>query len=374
MLAPGTVHRVAHTLAAIVCRLSMGRLVIASLFVATAASAHVTGTGLATLQADGRTLHYRLTFAATDIAPEFAQDILLAANGDRDRAERVAQWLRDHVRARVAEGACRPGRARMQRSTGRDDRLVLELDLTCPATPVTVELDDTLPGVFGEHWNTIVSAVAADGSRTERIVSSASGPVTLPLAAARSADAPQTLLEFIGLGIEHIATGVDHLLFLLALLLGVTRIAQALVVVSVFTLAHATTFTLATLQLVTLSPAIVEPAIALSIAWMAWESVRAAPSIAIRVALTFGFGLVHGLGFATALQPLELQGTALVRALIGFALGVEAGQVAFVGLAFGALHLWAQRPTGSAWRRRIALGLVVIGLAWFLARVTGIAA
>jgi hypothetical protein len=337
------------------------------------AQAHVTGTGLATLQSDGRTLHYRLTLAATDIAPDLARQITLAADGDRDRAEQIAQWLRDHVQARMTEGACRPGRVRLQRSAAGDDRLVLELDLHCPATPGTVELTDTLPKVFGEHWNTIVSAVAQDGAREERVLSHTSGPVALRLATGQTSDTPRTLLDFIGLGVEHIVTGIDHLLFLLALLFGVNRLLQALAVVSVFTLAHAATFTLATLRLVAVPAAVVEPTIALSIAWMAWDSARASPSSAIRHALTFGFGLVHGLGFATALQPLELAGAPLVRALVGFAIGVEIGQAAFVVIALLMLRALARSGALAKWRRAFALVLVAVGLGWFVARIAGVA-
>jgi hypothetical protein len=342
-------------------------------FFAAIAQAHVTGTGLATLQSDGRTLHYRLTLAATDIAPNLAQQITLAADGDRDRAEQTAQWLRDHVQARTSAGACRPGRVRLQRSAAGDDRLVLELDLHCTATPDTVELTDTLPKVFGEHWNTIISAVAQDGGREERVLSYATGAVTLRLGSGQATDAPRTLLDFIALGVEHIATGVDHLLFLLALLFGVNRLLQALAVVSVFTLAHAATFTLATLRLVAVPAAFVEPVIALSIAWMAWDSSRSSPSSAVRYALTFGFGLVHGLGFATALQPLDLAGAPLVRALVGFAIGVEIGQAAFVAVALLMLRALARSATVAKWRRWLALLLVAIGLGWFVARIAGIA-
>lgn len=348
------------------CALALAWLLM---LLAQPAAAHVTGTGLATLQADGRELRYRLSLAASDLPEAAAREIARAADGDRASAERVAQWLRDGVRITAPDGACQPGRASIQRSATAHDRVVLQLSLRCPQASDEVELHDTLP--FGEHWRTIVSALGAGGKSEERIVQHDSGAVRLRFVS--GAPQPRGWGDFIGLGIEHIATGIDHLLFLLALLLGVTGLAQALAVVSLFTLAHTLTFALASLRVVALPASLVEPAIALSIAWLAWDSLRERASPRMRYALTFAFGLVHGLGFASALSPLDLQGASLAQALVGFALGVEVGQAAFVATALGALGFIERRGAGRGWRRHGALALIGIGVAWFAVRVVGLA-
>jgi hypothetical protein len=347
-------------------RLRCIALLLWALACALPVSAHVTGTGLATLDVEGRELRYRLSLASADLPPEAARAIVRAADGERDSAERVAQWLRDGIRIRADAGECRSGRVRLQRSAAGDDRMVLQIDFSCPAAPAMLTLTDRLSDAFGEHWRTIVSVVGRDGAREEHALLHGSAPLQLRLA---QPDAASGSASFVVLGIAHIASGIDHLLFLLALLLGVQRFWQAIAVVSVFTLAHALTFALATLGWVGLSPRVVEPAIALSIAAMAWLHVRRAGSPQARYGLTFAFGLLHGLGFASALQPLALQGWALARALFGFAVGVELGQALFVALALLGLHALRRLTPSDAWRAYGGWALVAVGLLWFVARL-----
>ena len=175
-------------------------------------------------------------------------------------------------------------------------------------------------------------------------------------------------LRFVRLGVEHILPGgLDHVLFVVGLVLGSgRRYRRVLVSLSLFTLAHSLTLALAHFNVVTLPARWVEPAIALSIAALGLANLRAAPERETRWgrhALVFGFGLIHGLGFAGALSTLSFERAHVVLALASFNVGVELGQAAVV-LALALIGGLAQR---SALARRHAvpfasMALTVIGL------------
>jgi hydrogenase/urease accessory protein HupE len=151
------------------------------------------------------------------------------------------------------------------------------------------------------------------------------------------------------MGVEHILTGFDHIMFLLALMLRGGRLRSLLGIVTAFTVAHSITLSLAVLHVATLPSRVVEPLIALSIAYVALENMlfRRLPSR--RWAVSFGFGLVHGFGFAGALIELGLPRRSLVEALVFFNVGVEAGQAMIIALLLPGL-IWVYR---LAWERRV---------------------
>lgn len=178
--------------------------------------------------------------------------------------------------------------------------------------------------------------------------SGASAPV--PEAAPRDADearpASTTGLaaRFVRLGFEHILPGgFDHVLFVSGLVLSrARRYRQVLIALSLFTLAHTLTLALGHFQLVQVSPRVVEPLIAFSIFALGVDNLRSRRSVdapaAARYLVVFSFGLVHGLGFASALSELAFDPNHLVLALFSFNLGVELGQVAVVALLALLLH------------------------------------
>jgi len=194
---------------------------------------------------------------------------------------------------------------------------------------------------------------------------------------------------FLREGIDHIWFGIDHILFLIALLLPtvlrrekgrftpVDSFATALWnvagVITIFTLAHSVTLSLAALEIVTLSPRIVEPIIALSIAIAAFDLV--VPIFRGRIWLVvFVFGLFHGFGWATALRELGLERTNLLQPLVGFNLGVEVGQLAIVLAVFPVL--WLVRRWNGYSRVVVpgaALILIGVALCWFVERTFDIA-
>ena len=144
-----------------------------------------------------------------------------------------------------------------------------------------------------------------------------------------------TIRRYLALGFTHIVpNGFDHMLFVLGIYLLSGRARSVLWQVSAFTVAHSITLGLSMYGLVSVSSRIVEPLIALSIAYVAIENVFLSELKSWRIALVFAFGLLHGMGFAGALKELELPRSEFVTALFTFNIGVEAGQLAVIGAAF----------------------------------------
>jgi len=182
---------------------------------------------------------------------------------------------------------------------------------------------------------------------------------------------PRQLALYLRLGFRHIVPdGADHMLFVLGLFfLGVTW-RKLLSQTTVFTIAHATTLFLSTHGIFRLPSRYVEPAIALSIAWIAIENVVKPKLGPARLAIVFGFGLIHGLGFASSLSDVPFPKKDFVVALLGFNFGVDFGQLFVIGVAFLAVG-WFRNE--SWFRRRIAipcsLVIAAVGLSWAVQRI-----
>jgi hypothetical protein len=192
-------------------------------------------------------------------------------------------------------------------------------------------------------------------------------------------DRPVTLFEhlrdYLLLGMEHIFTGYDHLAFLFGLLLVATSrglrsgLRYILGVVTAFTVAHSVTLISAGLGLVRLPARIVEPAIALSIAYVAVENLLVKEP-KHRWLLTFGFGLVHGFGFASVLSEIGLPPSGVVPSLVSFNVGVELGQLTVVAMVAPIL-LWLVPRYKLSARLRTAgsVALLAFSTLWFFERV-----
>ena len=181
------------------------------------------------------------------------------------------------------------------------------------------------------------------------------------------------------LGVEHIWTGIDHLLFVLGLLLLVNGFKKLLWTITAFTIAHSITLALAALQWVQLPPAPVEAVIALSIVLLATELLRnhtQQPTITYRYPwlVAFIFGLLHGFGFAGALSETGLPADNIPMALLLFNVGVELGQIAFVAVVW-LLIKWVQpkwNNTTLAYRRAVPYLIGCVAAYWFIERTVAI--
>jgi len=345
----------------------VSRVVLALVLVlgARPAWAHTTTTGLATLAVDGAALTWRLTLVASELPPAAAGLLAAAGNGERDAVQRADHELRARLSLRADGAPCRPGRSRFQASGLGDGRVTFELELRCPAPPSRLAVRDDAFDLLGEHHRTLVRVEAGGRGQDAALLPDAREAVF-----ALGGRAPVFSGSFVRLGVEHILTGWDHLAFLAALLLGGGGALALLTVVTAFTVAHSATLALAVLGLLHVPDRVVESVIALSIAWVAVENVRGGAR-SRRWLVSFGFGLVHGLGFAGALQELGLPAGRLAWGLVGFNVGVELGQAAALAVLFPLL-VWIRR---LGWERPVVRAgsavLAGVGVVWFVGRLVG---
>ncbi|MBT5915611.1 MAG: HupE/UreJ family protein, partial [Opitutae bacterium] len=186
-----------------------------------------------------------------------------------------------------------------------------------------------------------------------------------------TADSQSTFISFLRQGFVHVVPlGLDHILFVFGLFLLSRKWKPLILQVSAFTVAHTLTLGLATLGIISVSPQIVEPIIAASIAVIALENIFFPGYKPYRLVIVFIFGLIHGLGFAGALSGFNLEPTSLLIGLFGFNLGVEFGQLA---LLIAAYCLTAQIKNQSNYRQWIvipgSLTIALFGLYWTIERI-----
>lgn len=209
-----------------------------------------------------------------------------------------------------------------------------------------------------------------EGNRlAEHMLSAESKDLTITLKS-NSTSNSESFLRFLTLGIEHIFTGYDHLAFLLAVLLtGGSLLSNARIITS-FTIAHSLTLALATFGIITLPPAIVEPLIAASIVFVGIENLIRR-QLARRWLITFGFGLIHGLGFASILRELGIGAMGIHGAipLVSFNLGVELAQISIAVLILPLIWKLQQRPAFTLKHvPALSLLLTLAGLYWLIIR------
>ncbi|MGQ0737031.1 MAG: HupE/UreJ family protein [Acidobacteriota bacterium] len=177
--------------------------------------------------------------------------------------------------------------------------------------------------------------------------------------------------DYLTLGYTHILPkGLDHVLFVLGLFFLSVRLRPILIQVTTFTVAHSITLGLTVYGIVSLPPSVVEPLIALSIAYVAIENLVTSQLRPWRLALVFAFGLLHGMGFAGVLANLGLPRGEFLTALLSFNLGVEAGQLTVISAVALCVAWYRHR----AWYHRVvvvpaSLAIAATGLYWTVARV-----
>ena len=177
--------------------------------------------------------------------------------------------------------------------------------------------------------------------------------------------------KFVPAGIHHILIGPDHILFLVGLLLLGGLMRRLFLIVSAFTVAHSITLSLAALNILTPSPRLIEPAIALSIVYVGVDNLTVGRGRDVRAWIAFAFGFVHGFGFANVLREMNLPTQALGWSLFSFNVGVEIGQLMVVAVVASALM--ALRSNNEAMSKRVAFAgsllVIVAGAFWFVQRV-----
>ncbi len=307
-----------------------------------------------------------LTFSREELAQRFpaeriteARDLLAAATLDRlsVSAGGAPCTLGPPGIAEVSGGEVEEGADPTQA-----DGVALSADLSCPGEGERVYTASFLADLEAGHRHVVTWR-----DEPVAVLDRSSPAVSLPAAQGRS-DPGEVAWRFLYLGVEHIWTGFDHLLFLAGLLLVAERLRSMLLVVTGFTVAHSITLSAAALGLVELSPALVEPAIAATIVFVGLENLWR-PSARRRLILTFALGLIHGFGFAGLLAEIGLPRDALLLALLSFNGGVELGQAVVAGATLPVLLALRRYP---AWEKRgvpaLSILIALAGLYWLIER------
>jgi hydrogenase/urease accessory protein HupE len=282
----------------------------------------------------------------------------------------IVAYVTAHIAVVGADGrACVPGTATL---VPDGDGVVFRNRFSCRDVGGDIVYRSTVLTDIDPAARQVVLIGEGDGA-PQALLDGANTEVTL------SAPPPSllsTLERYLVTGIEHIFLGYDHIAFLVAVVLWARRLVPVIKIVTAFTIAHSITLSLAALNIVVIPSAVVEPAIAASIVYVAMENFFTR-NIDTRWRVTFAFGLVHGFGFAGALREVGLPANAVATALAAFNIGVEIGQVAIVSVVVPALIALDQlmavdrsKPVRAAPLVYALSALItVLGSYWFVARV-----
>jgi hypothetical protein len=339
------------------------------------AFAHAVGVSSGEYRLDGKVLFGDIGMSGRELArwlPAIDTNQDQAIDSDELAAgqELVAHALTSGLTVQADAKAC-PGALDRAWVLEGEGGVVFQVRYTCAEVPVRLTL--ALP---------MLSALAPGHRHLARVFRAGKAQVKVLDRAHASWDLDETNASSSGmstagslagsmlkLGVEHILTGADHLVFLLGLILVGGSFRSLLGVVSAFTLAHSITLALAALSIFTPSPRLVEPAIALSIAYVGIENLFVKDA-SKRWRITFPFGLIHGFGFAGALREIALPRAQLPIALVSFNLGVELGQLAVLSLALP-LALGARRAAwfGERGVKLLSIAIAIGGIALFVVRL-----
>jgi hydrogenase/urease accessory protein HupE len=323
-----------------------------------------------------RTVHLDIALKGSDIDRVAGTKVFDAQSGLVDATRLaastapIAAYMTTHAVVHGADGTpCKAGNAEI---TPDQDGVVTHLTWSCNDVEGdliyrSTVLVDVAPGARQ------IVLIGPGPSATQALLDASQTDIKI------SAPPPplfHVILRYVDAGVEHIFLGYDHVAFLIAIVLWARRLWPVIKIVTAFTVAHSITLSLAALQIVVIPSSIVEPAIAASIVYVAIENFFSS-NVDRRWRDTFAFGLVHGFGFASALQEFGLPRGAVVPALAAFNIGVEIGQVAIVSLVIPLLigvDWLIARTRGAPEQRTAALvyalsGIIAcLGCYWFLER------
>jgi hydrogenase/urease accessory protein HupE len=304
--------------------------------------AHEIGTTrVSVLLKESRTYDIEIVTDASALADKLEASIGRSAPSNLDPAgykallERFEPTLRQRIKVGFDGAEVRPSIAYS---------VAPPLDATS-ATAATIHLTGEIPAgannfswTFGWTFASYALSIRNSATDAPNTVWLEGGQTSTPFALAspvKSVSRTSTALLYLKLGFTHIVPlGLDHMLFVLGIYLLSGRARSVLLQVSAFTVAHSITLGLSMYGLVNVSPKIVEPMIAISIAYVAIENIFLSELKTWRIALVFAFGLLHGMGFAGALKELGLPRSEFLTALLTFNVGVESGQLTVIGTAF----------------------------------------
>jgi hydrogenase/urease accessory protein HupE len=338
------------------------------------ACAHSVGISRGDYRLRGSQVEVELVFARSELARAIPgldadRDGVISAHEIADSQGVIDEVILRGIALQVPSGLCVG--TLQDVSLTEEDGLAIRAVYRCSETPKTLSFQWQFLRDLSHGHRHLATVTAA---RTTLQIIVYEGNASFHLPAIRDTEAEQgttvtMLWSLLLLGVEHILTGYDHLVFLLGLILVSGRLRQLFGVVTAFTVAHSITLGLATLDVWAPSPTVIEPAIALSIVYVGVENwfIKDARH---RWLITFPFGLIHGFGFAGALQEISLPVEQIPLALVVFNSGVEVGQIAVLAaLLPGILWLRRQQWFFTNGVKGMSAGVAVAGAWWFVTRV-----
>ena len=349
------------------------RALMACVLSATYAHAHDAGLSVANLHLKNSALAVELQFASADIGGlvplDKNHDGRISPEEFRSALPEL-QLLGDHSVEASCDGM-RIVQPETEFRTGASGEVLFEMNFALPqCTQLSLE-STILKRLPAGHRQYLSLRDQRGNVLAERILDRSGNSLEADLTESNTAAAaPRVVERFLILGIQHIFTGYDHLLFLIGLLVTGSGTRASAKVITSFTLAHSLTLALSATRSIQLSPRFVEPLIAVSIIYVGVENImRREPRG--RALLTFGFGLIHGLGFASALREAGVGsltgGVALP--LVSFNLGVEMGQISIAALALPLIWKLRQQPRFVTAYFPGCCTLIVLTGTWFVQRV-----
>ncbi|MDA9196199.1 HupE/UreJ family protein [Gammaproteobacteria bacterium] len=177
---------------------------------------------------------------------------------------------------------------------------------------------------------------------------------------------------YLYLGFDHLLDGLDHILFIFGLLFCISGFVNIIKTITAFTIAHSLTLGLSVLDIISLPQATVEALIALTIIYLATEISKNRKIINTPWFMAFGFGLLHGLGFAGALNEIGIANSQMLLSLLFFNIGIELGQIALIPIPLSLIYLSKQFNYINQVKVIMSLAVGGMGFYWFIDRVIGI--
>jgi hydrogenase/urease accessory protein HupE len=352
-------------------------LIITSCFVGLA-RAHDVGLSIATVRLQTNGLQTVIAFAIREteqiISLDADHDGHVSTNEFLAGREKLAVAVAEKCEVRFDDVIVRPDNFRCQLEEG--DRV--DVILHYPATHFR-ELQMKFPVIkqLATGHRMFFSLINPAGeSVADRLLDAKNDSVLVEIGTASepapTESAPRTFFDFLMLGVEHIGTGYDHLLFLFGLLIVTRTFKSALAVITAFTLAHSITLAVATFNVFTLPAKYTEPLIAASIVYVGVENLLRHGDPKGRWMLTFAFGLIHGFGFASVLRDLGVgsNGSGVAMPLFSFNLGVELGQIAVAAIVLPLIWKLRTKPIFvQRWVPACSIAVALAGSYWFIQRV-----
>ena len=331
--------------------------------IGTAVRAHDPGLSALDINVSDGAISASLSIAAPDVA--------LVTSGESDARRKLSELAHDAVRLSVDGKAVPPVIDEVSLEDGAAQVRLSFAIAPSRSRARRLEVTSDVPQHIALGHRELMVVSLNDRVVAERLLDARSGPVAIDIDAA-SPSVARTVWHFLELGVRHILSGYDHLVFVAGLLLAARSLRELAIALTAFTAAHSVSLALVVFGGFHAAPSIVEPLIAASIAWVGLENLMRRQHGA-RWFVVFGFGLVHGFGFAGALMELGFGSTAaeIALALVSFNAGVEAGQLAVASALLPLVWAMRSRPV---WQRRLlpvcSVMIVMAGAYWLIERLS----